>query len=452
MVKEVAALRDRNVLVLGLAKSGFAAAKALLRVGARVTVNDAASLENDEHATILKKQGAVIVDGGHPEEIVEGPFDLIVKNPGIPYSNPVLKRAQQKGVPIWTEVELAYLISEAPMIGITGSNGKTTTTTLLYHLLNIDHKQPLLAGNIGTVATDVAMKATEQNVLVTELSSFQLMGVETFRPKVAILLNVYDAHLDYHGTKEAYIEAKANVTRYQTEDDYIIYNAEQEEVVEAVAFSKAKKVPFTRLGRTEEGISSDDDYIYWYGEKVMDRSRIQLPGDHNLQNILAATAAALLLDCSEETLDDVLSSFTGVKHRMQFVKECNRVKYYSDSKATNTLATKSALLSFDDSLILIAGGLERNHTFEPLRPYMDRVKAVVAIGETKERFATFAKSCNVEHVVVADSMMEAVERAEQLSEAGDVILLSPACASWDQYASFELRGDTFIEAVASVTK
>lgn len=437
----------KKFLVLGLAKSGYAAAELLHSLGADVIVNDSSPENGNAEAEALRSKGLQVICGGHPANILDEGFDIIVKNPGIPYHNPVLQQAEQKGIPIWTEIELSYLVSEAPIIAITGSNGKTTTTTLLYHILNIGGKKPLIAGNIGTVACTVAQNAKPDEVIVMEVSSFQLAGTENFRPKIAVWTNLYDAHLDYHGTSEEYALAKAKVTDNQTEDDFFIYNADQPELQPYIERSKATKIPFSLQGKQAEGISADDELIYWQGEPFVKRSIIKLLGLHNLENILAATASAILMDCDKETIENVLSSFTGVRHRMQFVKELKGRTFYNDSKATNTLATKSALSSFQSPVVLIAGGLDRGHSFEELRPYMGRVKAVFALGETADRLVDFATSCGVEYAVKADSMEKAVQEAFAATHEGDQILLSPACASWDQYPNFEERGDAFIEAV-----
>lgn len=449
-MKNIDQFKGQKILVLGLAKSGYAAAELLHSMGAEVIVNDASPLDNNKEAEALLKEGLTVICGGHPEDLLNERFDLIVKNPGIPYSNPIVQQAVQKGLPIWTEIELAYRISKAPIIGITGSNGKTTTTTLLYHMLSIGDENPLIAGNIGTVACSVAEEATEDNIIVLEASSFQLMGIEAFRPKIAILTNLYEAHLDYHGNLSSYQQAKAQITSNQLKEDFFIFNADQPHVKEIAKQSKALKIPFSVEGKKMIGISADDSQIYWNGEPFIDRSVIKLPGQHNLENILCAVAAANLLGCKKSAIIDVLSSFTGVKHRMQFVKELNGRKYYNDSKATNTLATKSALTAFNSPVVLIGGGLDRGHSFEELRPYMGHVKAVIALGETKERFAEFARSCGVADVKEATTMEHAVQLANEVSVEKDVILLSPASASWDEYTSFEVRGDRFIDAVKAL--
>lgn len=448
-MKELPQLHQKKVLVLGLAKSGFTAARLLHKLGAFVTVNDSKPFEENPEAQELLNLGVTVICGRHPEDLMDEGFELVIKNPGIPYRNHLIQKALEKRIPVWTEIELAYRISEAPFIGITGSNGKTTTTTLLFHMLNQDDKEPLIAGNIGTVASGVAEKASADNVIVTELSSFQLKGTKTFRPHIAIITNLYEAHLDYHGSLDDYLESKKKITGNQTEEDYFIYNADQELLAEHAKTAKAMPVPFTLKGRTEHSISADQEFIYWQGEPLIERKRIMLAGEHNLENILAATAAALLWGGTKETIIRVLTSFTGVKHRSQFVDEWQGRRFYNDSKATNALATKSALEAFAGNIILLAGGLERQHSLEELRPFMDRVKVLVTFGETAQRFADFAAACQVPTVAQAGLMDDAVGKAIALSQPGDTILLSPACASWDQYESFEVRGDAFIDAVQS---
>lgn len=440
-------LQHKKVLVLGLAKSGVAAAELLHELGAFVTVNDSKPFDENPQAQSLLEKGITVICGRHPEDLLDEGFELVVKNPGIPYSNPIVDDAVKRGLQVITEVELAYLVSEAPIIGITGTNGKTTTTTLIFEMLKSGGKKPLIAGNIGTVACGVAASASKENVIVTELSSFQLMGTKEFKPKIAILTNLYDAHLDYHGTFEDYAEAKFNITRNQDETDWLIYNREQEIVQKYAAKSNAQKVPFSSNGRSNEGISADETTIYWQGEAILERVNIALPGKHNLENILAALAACILYGCEIEALEEVLKTFTGVRHRTQFVREWNGRKIYNDSKATNCLATKVALDAFTQPTILLAGGLDRGHSFEELRASMKNVKSVVAFGQTGERFIEFAKSCGVEETVLAENVEAAVPKAASISQSGDVILLSPACASWDQYKSFEIRGDLFIDAV-----
>jgi len=450
-VKQITDFQNKKVLILGLAKSGVAAAQLLHKLGAFVTVNDRQPFEESDDAQFLLSEGITVICGYHPENILDEGYEIVIKNPGIRYDNPIVEDAIKRGIPVWTEVELAYLVSEAPFIGITGSNGKTTTTTLLYHLLNIAGKKPLIAGNIGTVACSVAEKAEKDEIIVTELSSFQLMGIETFRPKIAIWTNLYEAHIDYHGDFEAYGEAKYQITANQTESDWLIYNADQEVVRNYAHQSEAQLIPFSVTGKKADGISADEETVYWLGEPLLKRSIIALPGKHNLENILCATAAALLSGCTVEIIVHVLSSFTGVRHRTQYVREWNKRKFYNDSKATNTLATKSALEAFRQPTILLCGGLDRGHSFDEMRQNMDFVKGMVVFGETADRLEAFGKSCGITNIVKADRMDDIVQKAVSLSDEGDVILLSPACASWDQYPNFEIRGDEFIRAVMNVS-
>ncbi len=446
-MKETNRYRHKKILVLGLAKSGVGAASLLHRLGAFVTVNDFKPLAENPEAQGLLEEGITVICGGHPIELLEEGFELIVKNPGIPYHNPMIKGAQEKGIPVITEVELAYQVSEAPFIAITGTNGKTTTTTLVFEMLQEGRKKPLIAGNIGTVASEVAQEASEENNIVIELSSFQLMGIKEFRPRIAILTNLYDAHLDYHGTREEYHAAKANITMNQTSSDYFIVNADQDKVMEVAAASKAKIVPFSSTRELDEGAYVKDGWICFNGEKVMERRDVSLPGAHNLENILSSVAAAKLSGVENNAIISILGTFAGVKHRLQYVGEFQSRKFYNDSKATNILATKNAISAFSDPVILLAGGLDRGNGFEELIPSLKQVKAIVTFGQTAEKIEKAALEAGIKIIERVDNVEKAVPSALKLSEPGDVILLSPACASWDQYKTFEVRGDMFIDAV-----
>jgi UDP-N-acetylmuramoylalanine--D-glutamate ligase len=446
-LKQIETYRHKKILVLGLAKSGVTAAALLHKLGAFVTVNDKKPLSENPEAQGLLEQGIKVICGDHPIELLDEGFELLVKNPGIPYHNPMIEGAIEKGIPVITEVELAYQISEAPFVGITGTNGKTTTTTLVYEMLNVGNKAPLIAGNIGTVASGVAQAATEENTIVIELSSFQLMGIDTFTPKIAIITNLYDAHLDYHGTRKEYIEAKANITKNQTELDYLIVNADQEDTMEIARHSKASIVPFSTKKKLTNGAYMDEGWIVFNGEKVMEIEEIALPGVHNLENILSAMAAAKLSGVDNKAIQEVLRTFTGVKHRLQYVTELNGRKFYNDSKATNILATVNALAAFDAPIILLAGGLDRGNEFDELLPYLKNVKAMITFGQTAPKMERVAKESGIKTIKRVDNVDKAVPEAYRYSESGDVILLSPACASWDQYKTFEVRGDIFIEAV-----
>ncbi|EEL49607.1 MULTISPECIES: UDP-N-acetylmuramoyl-L-alanine--D-glutamate ligase [Bacillus cereus group] len=446
-MKTVTDYQNKNILVLGIAKSGYAAATLLKSLGANVIVNDGKPLADNILAAELQAKGMDVVCGGHPLELLERNISLVVKNPGIPYSNPLLVAAKEKQIPIVTEVELAYRISKAPFVGITGSNGKTTTTMLTFEMLKEGQKHPVIAGNIGTVACEVAQTAKENEIVVTELSSFQLMGVETFQPKIAAFLNLFEAHLDYHGTKEEYGLAKANIFKNQTKADYSVINADDADVMALSENSKGQKVLFSATKVIEDGAYIKEDALYFKGEKVVDIKDIVLPGKHNLENILAAMSIAKLSGVANEAIIAVLKRFTGVKHRLEYVTTLNNRKFYNDSKATNMLATEKALSAFTQPTILLAGGLDRGNEFDDLIPYFEHVKAIVAYGQTAPKLVKAAQKAGLDMIETVDNLEEAVEKAYALSADGDVILLSPACASWDQFKTFEERGDIFIQAV-----
>ncbi|MFS0782397.1 UDP-N-acetylmuramoyl-L-alanine--D-glutamate ligase [Bacillus sp. 1P06AnD] len=437
----------KKVLVLGLAKSGVSASVLLHELGAFVTVNDRKPLSENPAAQGLLEQGIKVICGDHPLELLDEGFEVIVKNPGIPYSNPLIKGALEKGIPVITEVELAYLISEAPIIGITGTNGKTTTTTLVYEVLKEAGLKPLIAGNIGTVASGVAMEAKPDNHIVMELSSFQLMGVETFKPKIALITNLYEAHIDYHGDFDSYCKAKSNITKNQDAGDYFVFNADQERVTNIASSSKAVAVPFSTKEIVEDGAYLDGGYVMFRGEQIIEIHDIVLPGTHNLENILATVAICKLQGADNGAIRKVLTTFQGVRHRLQFTANVNGRKFYNDSKATNILATSKALAAFTQPTILLAGGLDRGNEFDELIPCFKHVKAVITFGQTAPKIERAAKEAGISAIQRVDTVKEAVPVAYDLSDEGDCILLSPACASWDQYKTFEVRGDMFVEAV-----
>lgn len=435
-----------HALVLGLAKSGTAAARLLLQSGVNVRVNDKQTDEQNETVCGLKSMGAEVITGSHPISVLDG-IDLIVKNPGIPYENPLLVEAEKRNLPIITEIELAGRMVENAIIGITGSNGKTTTTTLITEMLMKSSQPVKAAGNIGYVAAEVAQHLKDEEKMVLELSSFQLMGVQTFKPKIAVLLNIFEAHLDYHKTFENYRQAKCKIYANQTEDDFLVYNFDDPVVNKSVLQAKSKKVPFSLNKRLDDGAWVDDSNIYFKSEKIISRDKIVLVGDHNLEDILAAVCAARLSGATNEGIQQVLTTFSGVKHRTQFVDKVNDRLFYNDSKATNILATQKALASFKQPVILLAGGLDRGNEFDELLPYLKYVKGMVLFGETAGKLEKFARDAEVPFIKRTETMDTAVTVAYNHSAVGDVVLLSPACASWDQYRTFEERGDMFIQAV-----
>ena len=442
-MKTISKFANKKVLVLGLAKSGESAARLLDKLGAIVTVNDGKPFEENPAAQSLLEEGIKVVTGGHPLELLDEDFEWMVKNPGIPYNNPMVMRALEKKIPVITEVELAYLISDAPIIGITGSNGKTTTTTMIAEVLTAGGQNGLLSGNIGFPASQVAQDAGETDTLVMELSSFQLMGIEAFHPEIAVITNLMPTHLDYHGSFEEYVAAKWNIQKNMTASDCVILNFNQDLAKELAKKTAAKVLPFSTKEKVD-GAYLDGDVLTFRGEAIMTASELGVPGSHNVENALATIAVAKLRGIDNQVIRETLAHFGGVKHRLQYVGEINQVKFYNDSKSTNILATQKALSGFDNSkVILIAGGLDRGNEFDELVPDIKGLKKMVILGESAVRVKRAADQAEVSYLDASD-VRDATRKAFSVAEPGDVVLLSPANASWDMYKNFEVRGDEFL--------
>lgn len=442
-MKTISKFANKKVLVLGLAKSGESAARLLDKLGAIVTVNDGKPFEENPAAQSLLEEGIKVVTGGHPLELLDEDFEWMVKNPGIPYNNPMVMRALEKQIPVITEVELAYLISDAPIIGITGSNGKTTTTTMIAEVLTAGGQNGLLSGNIGFPASQVAQDAGKTDTLVMELSSFQLMGIEAFHPEIAVITNLMPTHLDYHGSFEEYVAAKWNIQKNMTASDYVVLNFNQDLAKELAKKTAAQVIPFSTQEQVD-GAYLDGDVLTFRGEAIMKASELGVPGSHNVENALATIAVAKLRGIDNQVIKETLAHFGGVKHRLQYVGEINQVKFYNDSKSTNILATQKALSGFDNSkVILIAGGLDRGNEFDELVPDIKGLKKMVILGESAARVKRAADQAEVSYLDASD-IRDATRKAFSVAEPGDVVLLSPANASWDMYKNFEVRGDEFL--------
>lgn len=444
-MKNIANFANKKVLVLGLAKSGESAARLLDKLGAIVTVNDGKPFEENPAAQSLLEEGIKVVTGGHPLELLDENFELMVKNPGIPYNNAMVVRALEKKIPVITEVELAYLISEAPIIGITGSNGKTTTTTMIAQVLTAGGQNGLLSGNIGFPASQVAQTVSNKDTLVMELSSFQLMGIEAFHPQIAVITNLMPTHLDYHGSFEEYASAKWNIQKNMAADDYLVLNFNQDWAKEMASQTQATVVPFSTTEKVD-GAYLEGDVLNFRGEAIIKVDEIGVPGSHNVENALATITVAKLRGIDNQTIKEVLSAFGGVKHRLQYVGRVNDVSFYNDSKSTNILATQKALSGFDNSkVILIAGGLDRGNEFDELVPDLKGLKKMVILGQSAPRVKRAADQAGVSYLDATD-VRDAAHKAFALAEPGDIVLLSPANASWDMYSNFEVRGDEFLAA------
>ena len=445
-MKKITNFENKKVLVLGLAKSGESAARVLNQLEAIVTVNDGKPFDENPAAQDLLAEGIKVVTGGHPLDLLEEDFAVMVKNPGIPYNNPMVERAMALKIPIITEVELAYLISESPIVGITGTNGKTTTTTLIADILNADGKVAKLSGNIGFPASDVASKSTADETLIMELSSFQLMGIEAFQPKIAVITNLFSAHLDYHGSQDNYEAAKWRIQENMTADDFLVLNFNQAKLRDRATLTSAQVVPFSTTEIVETGAYVSDGQIYFKGDKIMAVAGLSLPGEHNVENALAAICVAKLSGVSNAAITRVLKTFSGVKHRLQYLGQKAQIKFYNDSKATNILATQKALSGFDNhTLWLLAGGLDRGNGFEELSADVADLKGMIVFGETAPKLRALAESLAIP-VYDSQNVATATVLAYRNTAAGDTVLLSPANASWDQYKTFEQRGDLFIDA------
>jgi UDP-N-acetylmuramoylalanine--D-glutamate ligase len=442
--------KNKHIVVLGLAKSGVAVAKLLHRFGAHVVVNDKKPREEAAGADELEALGIPVICGHHPDELIHPGVSLVVKNPGIPYEAPPVAKAKALGIPVITEIELAYQISQAPLIAITGSNGKTTTTTLIGLILREAGVDALVGGNIGTVLCSLAETARPDQVLVAELSSFQLLGTVTFRPHIAALLNLYPAHLDYHHTMEEYLAAKLKMFANQTEDDCAILPYDQPEVLAKCGPLRARTYYFSKRKPVAPGAFVENGEIFFADERgqreaIMPVADLSVP---HLDNALVAILVTRLAGADVRSMVKVLSTFPGVEHRMEYVDTINDVKYYNDSKATNPEAASRALQTFSEPVVWIAGGLDRGVDFRELVPVMAKhVKAIVAFGQTAHILLDRAQEAGISRRILVDTVEKAVIAAAEEAEPGDVVLLSPACASWDMFPSFEVRGSMFKDGV-----
>ncbi|AEN99412.1 UDP-N-acetylmuramoyl-L-alanine--D-glutamate ligase [Lactobacillus sanfranciscensis] len=452
-MKQINDYKDKNVLVFGAGLSGTNAAKLLIKLGANVTLTDAKPASEIADFDELVKAGVKVVAGKSPLSLLDN-VDLMIKNPGINYDVPLVKAAEDKKIPVIVEIELAGEIANAKLIGVTGSNGKTTTTTMIAEMLNAGNEKgkAYRAGNIGISATKVAEKATSNDEIVMELSSFMLLGITTLHPHIAVVTNIFENHLDYHKTRENYINAKMQITKNQTADDYLVMNFDREEWRKLSKRSKARVVPFSVKGNYEDGAYQHDGKLYFRDEYIMKAKDIRIPGEQNVENALAAIAVARLSGVSATEIVKVLKNFGGVRHRNQFVLSSNGRDFYNDSKATDIEATQMAIEGFKKPIILLAGGLDRGYTFEKLEPdFKKHLNGIVLFGETAQLLKDSAQKAGVPQIKVVDNLDEAVPVAYEMSKPGEIVLLSPANASWDQFPSFEIRGDQYIKDVEKLT-
>ncbi|MFV0556161.1 MAG: UDP-N-acetylmuramoyl-L-alanine--D-glutamate ligase [Lactovum sp.] len=438
-MKKIHDFKEKKILVLGLGKSGTSAAKLLKKLGADVQVNDAA----ETLALGLEEMGITVITGSHPLELLDG-VELLVKNPGIPYENIMVTEAIKRQIPVWTDIELAYRVSEAEIIAITGTNGKTTTTSLIEEMFKQANKPAKVAGNIGIPASQVAEKVSSQETIIMESSSFQLMGTEKFHPKIAIITNIFSAHLDYHGSQEAYEVAKWKIQNNMIEDDFLILNLDQEKMLSYVSQTRAN-VQVISLKKKTNAAYLLEGKIYYQEEYIMEADQLSLPGDHNLENALFALTAAKLSGIENQAICKALTTFTGKKHRLQFLGKAQGRMAYNDTEATNILATQKALTGFDHKKVwLFIGGLDRGNSFDELSDSLVDLKGMIIMGESSPKLVKLAESLQIPYHLTENVKTGLLEIFPQ-TEKGDILLLSPACASWDQYKNAAERGDLFIE-------
>ena len=442
-------LRNKRVLVVGLARTGMATALFCAAQGARVTATDTRTeSELDAAVAELRKAGVGLELAGHRQELIQG-ADLIIPSPGVPADAPLLQSARSKGVTIWSEIELASRFLKGRLIGITGSNGKTTTTSLIEHILRKAGFSTILAGNIGTPLISFVDKTSDKTITIAELSSFQLELVEKFRPNISVFLNLTPDHLDRHHTLESYAAAKARIFENQTEADSAVLNADDPGTT-PYAPAKPQLFWFSRKQRVAQGafVTGNDILFRCEGteEKVLKLADIPLAGSHNVENVLAAVAAARLAGAQPAAVAKGVRSFAGVEHRLEFVAEIGGVRFYNDSKATNVDATLKALDAFPGRILIILGGKDKGSDYTVLQPRL-REKAILAllIGAAAGKIEKqIAGSVAIEQ---AGTIERAVETAANAARPGDVVLLAPACASFDQFQNYEHRGRVFKELV-----
>jgi UDP-N-acetylmuramoylalanine--D-glutamate ligase len=446
-------LNNKRVLVVGLGKSGVASALFLKAHGARVTVSDTKSgddLRNEIPA--LLDHGITVETGGHGERTFREQ-DLIVVSPGVPVDNPLLQQARSLGGAVIGEIELAARFLPGTIVAITGSNGKTTTTTLTGEILSAGGLPTLVGGNIGTPAISLAERAKPDTVTVLEISSFQLETIQTFRPKVAVVLNITPDHLDRHKTFKTYTDAKARIFENQQPDDFAVLNEDDATCIGLAARTRAKVFWFSRQKEVKQGAWVCDGNILFHDgtkqQEIMQVSEIPLKGTHNLENVLASVCVGVPMGCAPEKIRQAVRDFKAVEHRLEFVATIRGVDYYNDSKATNVDATIKAIESFPANIHLILGGKDKGSDYSVLNDLLrQRVKRVYTIGAAAEKIESqIAKDGGLE-VVRAETLENALRKANAVAEAGDVVLLAPACASFDQFKNYEERGRVFKEIVS----
>lgn len=443
---------NNKIFILGFARSGYEAAKYLIKRNNEVLINDGKeeSFHDKNKIDELKQLGVKFVFGSHPDDLLDSSFDYLIKNPGVPIHHKYVEKAKKINVEVINEVEMAYRLmpKDVTLIGITGTNGKTTTTTIIYEILKEANLSVHLAGNIGYPLCSFLNKLKKDDIIVMETSCQQLNDLYDFKPNIAVMTNLSEAHLDFFDNDyKKYKDVKTKIFKNQTNKDIAILNLENKDVI-----FQTKNINSNKLFFSSSNISDcylKDNFIYYKDEKIIDVNKMILVGVHNIQNVMAAVLACKQFKVSNEVIRKVVYNFKGVAHRLEFCGNVNGIKYYNDTEATNIKCTQIALNSFNEPTILILGGLERGQDFNELTPFMKNVKSVIAIGECRNRVKEYADKLNIP-VYVNEYLKDGFNDINKIANNGDVVLLSPASASWDQYKECEERGDEFKEFVSNL--
>lgn len=436
---------NKKIFILGMARSGYEAAKLLSDYNNEIIVTDGKE-QKEELVSELESLGVKVIITSDQLSLLDDSFDYVIKNPGIKYDNPVVVKAKELGIKVINEVEMAYsfLDKSVNIIGVTGSNGKTTTTTLISEFMKNSFDNVYLGGNIGIPLSNFVRDIKPNSYLVLEISDHQLCDMYNFKTNVSVLTNITPTHLDFHKSYEVYQMTKKKIFNNHTSDDLAVINKDDEVSMKITDDIKSTKVYY---GHDKTNLAYyDEEGIYYDGKLVIKLDDIILKGKHNYQNIMGAIIAVKKYGVTDEVIQKVLKEFKGVEHRLEYVDTINGVTYYNDSKATNCVSTITALNSFDKPTILLLGGYDRGHSFHDLDNSMKNVKCVVCFGETKNRIEEFCNDLNIK-CYKNDTLKEAMNAVKDICTPGDVVLLSPACASWDQYDRFEDRGDEFKKLV-----
>lgn len=439
--KEFFMIKDKNILILGMARSGISIAKLLAKYNNKIVITDLKE-QKEEIVKELEALNIKIIISNHQEELVNDSFDYVIKNPAIRRDNAAVIKAKELGIPVINEIEASYyfLPKNVKIITITGSNGKTTTTTMVYELLKHSSHTVHVGGNIGIPLSSFVEDIKPNDILVLEISDHQLCDMYHFKSDISVLTNLSETHIDFHGSYEIYKQTKKKIFNHHTEKDIAILNKSNIDVMNLTKDIEDQKIYFSSTEVADAYLKNNQ--IIYNGEAILDCKDIRVKGNHNYENIMVAIIIAKMFSITNEQIKDFFSKFVGVEHRIEYVKTVNGRQFYNDSKSTNNTATITALKSFKDPTILLMGGLDRNISFDEISHYLNHVKAIICFGETKYKLEEFAKK-NHKEVFVVNTLTEATKKAYEISNQGDIILLSPACASWDQYPDFETRGNEF---------